>query len=128
MHCPHCNLEYEEGAEHCSDCGAALVTGPPVEPAEETHPDVVLERVYATGNPALIPIVKSLLEDAEIEYLAKGETIQDLFGWGRIGAGFNYITGPVEFFVSSEDAPTAREILRPLEDGAPAEPVDESGP
>lgn len=124
-HCPQCNLEYEDGASRCSDCDAALVTGPRDEPIEEDHPDITLERVYVAGDPAVIPLIKSLLDDAEIEYLVKGETIQDLFGWGRLGTGVNYITGPVEFYVSNKDAFTAREILSHMADDVPEEAADE---
>jgi hypothetical protein len=44
-----------------------------------------METVYATGDPALVALVKSLLEDAEIECFTKGDEIQDLIGWGRLG-------------------------------------------
>ncbi|HEU4764977.1 MAG TPA: DUF2007 domain-containing protein [Candidatus Eisenbacteria bacterium] len=124
-HCPKCQLEYEDDAVTCSDCGARLRKGPRDRPAETPHPDVTLERVYATGDPAVIPLVKSLLDDDEIQYLAKGETIQDLFGWGRLGSGFNYVVGPVEFFVASEDAGRARELLSRLQDRAPEDSPDE---
>lgn len=128
MHCPRCNLEYQDGAAHCADCGVALVAGPPIEPAEASHPDITLERVFASGDAALIPLAKSLLDDAEIEYLAKGEGIQDLIGWGRLGTGLNYLVGPVEFYVASEDAASAREILRYLTEGGTEESPDEGPP
>ena len=121
-HCPTCNVEYQESAVQCSDCEIALVSGPPV---EESHPDITLERVYATGDPALISLVKSLLDDAEIEYVAKGDSIQDLFGWGRLGTGLNFVIGPVEFFVASENSATASEILLHLSDPTPDAPGDE---
>lgn len=121
-HCPQCNVEYQDDASRCSDCDATLLAGPPI---TETHPDVTLERVYATGDPAVIPLVKSLLDDAGIAFLAKGDAIQDLFGWGRLGTGLNYVIGPVEFFVAQEDAPSALEILGHLADSVPVESPDE---
>jgi len=128
MHCPRCNLEYQDDAVQCSDCEVTLVPGPRPEPLKQVHPEVELERVYVAGDPATIPIIKSLLDDAEIEYLVKGEGVQDLFGWGRIGTGFNFVTGPVEFFVASENASTAREILGHLMDEVPDEAPDEPSP
>ena len=55
-------------------------------------------------------IVESLLADAGIRYLARGEQIQDLFGLGRL-VGVNPITGPVEFAVAADDAQDARAVL-----------------
>lgn len=43
-------------------------------------PDVELVCVLVTGNAGLIPFAKSLLEDETIEYLVRGESVQDLGG------------------------------------------------
>ena len=123
-HCPECNVEYIDSAIRCSDCDVELTLGPPIPPIQEEHPDPKIETVYATGDPAVIALVKSLLEDAEIEYFTKGYDIQDLFGMGRLG-GFNNVIGPVEFVVAAEDAPTARELLAHLDDAVPDEPPEE---
>jgi hypothetical protein len=40
--------------------------------------------------------------------------LQDLFGWGRVGAGYNILTGPAEFAVRSDDADRARQLLHDL--------------
>lgn len=66
--------------------------------------------VLETSDPALLAVAKSLLEEADIPYFAKGEGIQDLFGAGRL-TGFNPITGPVELQVSAEDAADAHAAL-----------------
>ena len=68
-HCPECNDEFIDTAIRCSDCDVELASGPPV---PEEHPDPKLETVYATGDPALVALAKSLLEDAGIEYFTKG--------------------------------------------------------
>ena len=125
-HCPECNVEYLDTAVRCSDCDVELAFGPPPPPIPEVHPDREAETVYATGDPALIALVMSLLEDAKIEYFTKGYDIQDLIGIGRLG-GLNFLTGPVEFMVYAEDAPAARELLAHLEDAAPEE-LAEDGP
>lgn len=78
--------------------------------------DVDLVRVYRCSNPALVPVVESLLNDAEIEFMTKGDQIQELFGWGRFGSGSNYAAGPVEFWVRSDDEAEARQVLAALDE------------
>ncbi len=75
-----------------------------------------LVTVYETGNEAIVAVIKSLLDEANIRYLAEGEGVQDLFGVGVIGTGFNPITGPVRFQVMPEDAEYAREILKDVKE------------
>ena len=126
-HCPECNVEYIDTAIRCSDCDVELALGPPIPSIPEEHPDPKIETVYATGDPALITVVKSLLEDAEIEYFTKGYEIQDMIGIGGLG-GLNYVIGPVEFVVAAKDAPTARGLLAHLDDAVPDElPEEEPG-
>jgi hypothetical protein len=72
------------------------------------EPDVDLVRVYRCSNPALVPVVESLLNDAEIVFMMKGDYIQDL--------GSNYVTGPVEFWVRADEEAEAREILATLDE------------
>ncbi len=79
---------------------------------EELVPPVT---VLETGDPALLAVAKSLLEDAGIEYFAKGEGVQDLFAWGRFGTGFNPIIGPVQLQVAADEADEARERLKDLQ-------------
>jgi Putative prokaryotic signal transducing protein len=111
MHtCPACGAFYVEGAA-CPRCGARSGNAPP-EPAP--RPDAELVPVFRTGDEARILVAKSLLEAEGIDYLARGDGLQDLFGWGRLAAGFNYIVGPVEFVVRKEDAERARQLLQEL--------------
>jgi hypothetical protein len=81
--------------------------------------EAALVPILRTGDPGLIPLAKSLLESEGIEYLVRGENLQDLFGVGRLG-GYNYVTGPAEFLVHTEDAERARTLL----DGLDALPPD----
>lgn len=76
----------------------------------------VLVTVFTTGHDGVIAVVKSILDEAKIRYLAKGEGVQDLFGVGVLGTGFNPITGPVEFQVLEEDAEYARELLKDVKE------------
>ena len=72
--------------------------------------------VYETGNPAVLAVVKSLLEEAGITFFASGEGVQDLFAGGSIG-GFNPLVGPVHVQVPAAEAERAREMLADLENG-----------
>ena len=83
------------------------------------EPEVDLVRIYKCSNPALVPVVESLLNDAEIVFMMKGDQIQDLFGWGRFGTGSNYVTGPVEFWVRADEEAEARAILATLDEEQP---------
>ncbi len=76
---------------------------------------VDLVTVYRTGNQAVLTVAKSLLEEAGIRYLAKGEGLQDIIGGGRFGAGFNLVAGPVELQVPRECAAEAGKILSKLQ-------------
>ncbi|MCX7878739.1 MAG: DUF2007 domain-containing protein [Ignavibacteria bacterium] len=75
-----------------------------------------LVSVYKTGNPAIIAVIKSVLDEAGIKYLVKGENLQNLFGVGTIGTGYNLITGPVDFQVMPEDEEYARELLKDIDE------------
>ena len=80
-------------------------------PAEDAHPEPVI--VFESSDAAALAVAESLLEEAEIEFFAKGESVQDLFGAGRI-AGINPIVGPVQLQVAADDADQARAALRAL--------------
>ena len=75
-----------------------------------------LVTVFKTGHEGIIALVKSILDEAKIQYLAKGEGVQDLFGVGVLGTGFNPITGPVEFRVMPEDVEYAKELLKDVKE------------
>ncbi|MEO8664472.1 MAG: DUF2007 domain-containing protein [Ignavibacteria bacterium] len=81
---------------------------------KEDHENLVT--VFETGNEAIVAVVKSLLDEANIRYLAEGEGVQDLFGVGVLGTGFNPITGPVKFQVMPEDAEYASAILKDVKE------------
>jgi hypothetical protein len=118
MFCPQCRAEYREGVERCPECDLPLVAS--LEEPEPGEPEAKLVKVFQTGEAAMIPVVESVLDSAGIEFLAKGEEIQDLFGFGRLGTNYSFVAGPVEFLVREEDAATARELLEQI-----AEPLAE---
>jgi len=120
MICPLCGSEYREGYVRCRACDTDLVEVPPREP------DVELVKIYETGNAAVIPVFKSLLDDAGIDYMTRGEGIQDLFGWGRFGTNLNYVIGPVQFYVRADAADEARQLAESLEQPVLASDDDNS--
>lgn len=128
MYCPKCGAEYVAGVTHCSDCDLLLVeelpTPPrrarkperpdPVRPDRPPRHDLQLVTVLASGDPGLMAVAKSLLQSADIPFLVQGEGVQDLFGVGRVGSGFNIVTGPAKLQVGLDDADDARELLSDL--------------
>jgi hypothetical protein len=117
MKCPACGSEFGGKPAACPACGSdlAALPGPPPDP------DIELVAVFRTGDAGLIPLAKSLLDSEGIEYLVRGEAVQDLFGSGRVGAGYNIVTGPAEFVVRQSDADRARALLDDLTAAAPAD-------
>jgi hypothetical protein len=76
-------------------------------------PELVLAARFA--NVALVPLVKSMLDDAGIPFYTRNELTQDLIGWGRFGAMFNPLVGMVEFWVPAGQVDAARRVLGELE-------------
>ena len=120
MFCPNCGTEYREGFSRCADCEVDLVDAP--SSLTEDHPDTGdVETVFATGDPVALLTAQTLLDEAGIPYLTRGEGVQDLFGMGRLGTGFSVLTGPVEIQVGARRSAEAQELLR----AADLEPEDD---
>ncbi|MFL6247911.1 MAG: putative signal transducing protein [Thermoanaerobaculia bacterium] len=113
MICPECDSEYREGFTRCSGCDVDLIEPVPGEP------DIELTRVYMGSNPAIVPLIESLLADAGIEFMKKFDGVQDFFAAGRL-LGLNQIVGPVEFWVREDDAEQALELLAEIDESGPA--------
>lgn len=116
MICPNCGSEYRPEYTHCNDCDVDLVEPLPPEPPP---PQIDLVKIFESGNPAVIPVVESVLTDAGIEFMTQSESIQHLFGWGTFGSNLNYVIGPVHFLVREEDAEEARALVAHLADQVP---------
>ncbi len=67
----------------------------------------LLVTVYSTWNHGIISLVKSMLDEAEIQYLAKGENLQYM---DPINAF------PVEFQVMQKDEEFVRELLKDVDE------------
>lgn len=110
MFCPRCGDEYRPGFTRCSDCDVDLVENPParIEDAEPLELVTVLE----TGDQSMVAVARSVLEAANIPCIARNEKLQNLFGWGTIGTGYNVAMGPIRLQVLREDEEVARELLK----------------
>ena len=71
------------------------------------HPDEKLVTVWSGSNPAVVTVIRSLLEDAGISYSIKGADFEDVFG--------SMASGPVDFLVRIEDEADARALLADIE-------------
>lgn len=116
MFCPECGSEYREGFTTCADCEVALVPELPAEFAErDFEGEETLVSILSTGDLSLLTRARSLLEAEGIPYATDGEGLQNLFGAGMIGLGYNQIVGPPHLRVREEDEARARELLAELE-------------
>ena len=123
MFCPQCRSEYREGFTRCESCDVPLVAVLPPETGDPSERDLVT--VFETGDPGLLAMAHSILDEAQVPYLTQGEGIQDLFGVGRLGTGFNILTGPVHILVERASEAEVRQLLDGLEEDAAAHHSDD---
>ena len=93
-----------------------LVAVLPPEAGDPSHRDLVT--AFETGDPGLLAMAHSILDESGIPYLTQGEGIQDLFGVGRLGTGFSILTGPVHIQVEREPESEVRALLGELKEDA----------
>jgi hypothetical protein len=74
--------------------------------------DAELITVFETGNVAVAAIVKSLLDDGNIQYFIQGEHLQNLSAVGSIGFGYNVVFGPIQIQVEKKDKALATMLLK----------------
>jgi hypothetical protein len=104
LYCRSCGNAYPDG-DRCPDCGADLV------PAEQE-----LVAVLNTSDAALLPVLKSVLDAAEIPYVVQGDQAMGLFPLGSFGGGlFRRVLG-ASILVPRDREEEARELLQSYED------------
>ena len=113
MFCPKCITEYNEGIKVCADCGTTLVDQLPPEPPNNAE----LVTVLTSGDLSVIALAKSILEEAEIPFVAKGEFPMEQLA-----------VGPAEIQVDQENQTEARNLLKNLAEGKEAEGLIEQIP
>ncbi len=75
-----------------------------------------LVTVYTSGNNAICALVKSMLDEAGITYLAKGDNLQSAYPINAF---------PVEFQVLTSDVEFARELLKDVEESIEIDSPDD---
>jgi hypothetical protein len=83
-----------------------------------------LVTVFRTADSGLVPLIKSLLDAAGIEYVVQGDEALGLFPLGPLATGITQNLMAVTFLVRPEEEQAACEALRPVEDDEEA-PADE---
>ena len=95
---------------------------------EQEHPDLTLETVFATSEADLVPVIKSVLEAAEIPYVTDGEAMMNLFPSDLLGPALHRNRGELRFQVAAERAEEARALLTQHSDVPyPEDTVDAGG-
>ena len=79
-----------------------------------------LVTIIESTDATLLTLMKARLDEAEIPYLARGEALQNLFGLGQLGTGFNPLIGAVRIEVRRDQADAARALLSDFIDQADA--------
>ena len=78
------------------------------------YKDLDLVGIFQAGEPGLVALVRPVLEGSDIQFVVKGEDLQDLFGLGRLYGGFKSVVGAVEFQVRRSDLEVASALLKEL--------------
>jgi hypothetical protein len=122
--------EYVDGVTVCPVCGAALVTASEWEtrgrePAEPGDPveGPELEPVFETSDPSEVPVIRSILEGAEIPCTTRPGHRSGRLGLFRPESQFAPGSGLVRFWVPADRVEEARALLTevdPLEDEEPS--------
>jgi hypothetical protein len=113
--------EYVDGMVTCPVCGAALVEQVELEPEAADEP---LEAVFETSDPAEVPVVKTVLDAAEIPYVVDGDRDWDAFRGGLAPFRFSNDAPRIVFSVPPGQAEEARALLQEVEERADTELPD----
>lgn len=84
-------------------------------PIPDDSADSAVE-VLRTSETTAIPVIKSILDGAEIRYYTRGETMMNLFPSELLAPSLLRPKGQVAFMVAAEDAEEARQLLTPVDD------------
>jgi len=133
--CPRCGAEYASGLALCPEClapptertgGAEGQAGrdPGAPVAEPVAEPLGLVTVFRCGDPSLVALAESILRSADIPFVVENETTQDRIGIGWVPFERNVAADAVEILVTGGDAEDARQLLRDLEQGTPADAAD----
>jgi len=99
MFCPKCRSEYIEGITTCTDCGILLVESI-VEPEQYQFVEIL-----ETFNLADIAVIKSIFDNADIEFLFLGENFNQI----------EQLVQPARLGVREDQVDEARKILKDMD-------------
>ncbi len=91
---------------------------------EEDHQKTPYVVVFASSEMDVIPVIKSVLQSAEIPFETDGEAMMNLFPSDLLGPVLSRPRGEVRFHVPESRAEEARDLLTELSSDA-AEPAGE---
>ena len=107
--CPSCAFHFKISPEEvaskryrCPHCGSGVDLG--TEPPTVERPENFVE-VFSTRNQGDIALLKSLLDDAQIDYYVLGEEFLSIYP----------LIQPARFFVSTGHAEKAKLILKSID-------------
>ena len=110
MICPNCNNQFEEEIKDCPECTIPLV--------KKLSEDVGVA-ILKTSNLPHLAIIKAILTDAGIPFVAKGEALQNVFGMGAL------IPNSLELVVNKENLSEVVELLKAMQEESPQENGEE---
>lgn len=107
MYCPKCDKIIDTTKKQCPFCNTLLLSNK----QEEKPSDFV--KIFESADLGLTAIIKSILINADIEYIVRGEHMQSILG-GQFSFAFGADIGKVEFFIHKDDEEVAVELLTEL--------------
>ena len=79
------------------------------------HKEIIWTCVFQSSNVSLLPLAKSLLESADIDYFVQGEEASSLLPLGPFGVGIHNMNARIN--VPTDQAQEANEVLAMLKEG-----------
>lgn len=107
MWCTNCGAEWQEGITTCPDCDLPLVDSLP----EKSHEAPEMISVLETSDADTLPVLKSVLEAADIPYFVQGEEAFGMLPTGGVSGSFGKRGLGVAILVPADRADEARELL-----------------
>ena len=116
MYCPRCRSEYRPEHQRCVECDVELVAelapGPPVG-------EQAMVSVLQSGDAALLPLLKSVLDAAEIPYIVQGDEAAGLFPLPGGAPMFSRAAFAATLLVPRDRADEALELIASIRESDP---------
>jgi len=122
IQCPFCGDHFEGKPVTCPRCGIAIQWQGDEASFEDPGDSVTLMKLF---DPAMQPVIESVLAAAEIPFMIQADIMQDVMGLGRLAGGYNQIFGPPIVKVPQGMLQAARDAIAPVLAESPETPSDE---